>query len=185
MKNLKRKNTILLGLLLTISFGVAAQKIKTTKTHFSFFSSTPVEDITADNYKTVGTLDVTTGNVVFVVPMQSFEFEKSLMQKHYNSPKFLDTKTYPKGKLVGKITDLSAVNFKTDGTYNVTIAGDMTIHGKTKNVSEAAVITVTGGKIKLNSTFDLTLADYGVAFEDGKPSKSIAKTIEIKVDAQY
>ena len=46
---------------------------------------------------------------MFSVPMQSFEFEKALMQEHFNSKKFLDTKTNSKAKLVGKIADLSKV----------------------------------------------------------------------------
>ena len=72
------------------------EKQKTSKTHIKFFSTTPVEDIEANNYATVGTIDPGTGKIVFSVPMQSFEFEKSLMQQHFNSKKFLDTKTNPK-----------------------------------------------------------------------------------------
>jgi len=180
------KNSIKLTLvLLTLTSSLFAQKIKTTKSHVSFFSTTPVEDISANNYKTVGTLDKSDGSVVFVVPMQSFEFEKSLMQKHFNSPKFLDTKANPKGKLVGKITNFSEVDLTTDGEYNAVVAGKMTINGKTNDVSENATIKVAGGKISIHSKFNLTLADYEVAFEGGKPSKNIAKTIEISIDAEY
>ena len=182
---MKKTFGLLVGVLLSLSFTANAQKVKTQKTHISFFSSTPVEDISSNNYKAVGTIDPSTGDVVFVVPMQSFEFEKALMQKHYNSPKFLDTKTYPKGKLVGKIKDPASVDFKTDGTYNVTVVGDMSIHGKTNKIEEPATIVIEGGSIKLNSKFNLTLADYGVAFEGGKPAENIAKTIEIKVDAIF
>ena len=117
--------------------------------------------------------------------MQSYEFEKSLMQKHYNSKKFLDTKQFPKSKLKGKITNLSDVHFKTDGTYTANIEGSLTIHGETKNISESATITVKGGNITLNSKLNLTLADYAIAFKDGKPSTNIAKVIEITVVAEY
>jgi len=61
----------------------------------------------------------------------------------------------------------------------------MTINGKTNDVSENATIKVAGGKISIHSKFNLTLADYEVAFEGGKPSKNIAKTIEISIDAEY
>ncbi len=117
--------------------------------------------------------------------MQSYEFEKSLMQKHYNSKKFLDTKLFPKSKLKGKITNLSDVHFNMDGTYNVTIKGTLTIHGETKNIKENATITVKGESIKLNTKFNLTLADYAIAFKDGKPSTNIAKIIEVTVVAEY
>ena len=113
--------TIVLSVFVLSAFTIAQDKLVSKDTHIKFFSHTAVEDITADNYKVVSTLDKTTGSMVFSVPMQSFEFEKSLMQKHYNSAKFLDTKTYPKSKFKGKITDLSKVDFAADGTYEVDV----------------------------------------------------------------
>jgi polyisoprenoid-binding protein YceI len=171
--------------LVTISLTVSAQKQVSTKTHFKFFSSTPVEDIEANNYAAVGTIDPTTGDLVFSVPMQSFEFEKSLMQKHFNSKKFLNTKANPKAKLIGKITNFKTVNFSKDGSYAANVTGDLTINGVTKPVTEKATIVVKDGKISLNTKFNLTLADYEIAFEKGKPSTNIAKTVAVSVEAQY
>jgi len=167
------------------SFTASAQKLVSTQTHFKFFSSTPAEDIEANNYKAVGTIETSTGDIVFSVPMQSFEFEKSLMQEHFNSKKFLDTKTNPKSKLVAKITDLSQVNFKEDGSYPVDVAGDLTINGVTNAISEKASIDVKDGKVSLMSKFNLTLNDYEIAFKSGKPSTNVAKTIEITVHVNY
>lgn len=163
----------------------AAQKLVSSQTHFKFFSTTPAEDIEANNYKAVGTLETSTGDIVFSVPMQSFEFEKSLMQEHFNSKKFLDTKTNPKSKLVGKITAISQVNFEQDGSYTVDITGDLTINGVSKPISEKATIDIKDGKISLMSKFNLTLNDYEIAFKSGKPSTNIAKVIEITVHANY
>ena len=163
----------------------AAQKLVSSQTHFKFFSTTPAEDIEANNYKAVGTLETSTGDIVFSVPMQSFEFEKSLMQEHFNSKKFLDTKTNPKSKLVGKITAISQVNFEQDGSYAVDITGDLTINGVTKPISEKATIDIKDGKISLMSKFNLTLNDYEIAFKSGKPSTNVAKIIEITVHANY
>ncbi len=167
------------------SFTASAQKLVSTKTHFKFFSTTPAEDIQANNYKAVGTIEKTNGDVVFSVPMQSFEFEKALMQEHFNSKKFLDTKTNPKAKLVGKIVDLSKVDFTKDGTYPVDVAGELTINGVTNAVKEKATISVADGKIALMSKFNLTLNDYKIAFKKGKPSTNIAKTVEVTVQATY
>ena len=162
-----------------------AQKLVSSKTHFKFFSTTPAEDIEANNYKTVGTIETSTGEIVFSVPMQSFEFEKSLMQEHFNSKKFLDTKTNPKGKLVGKITDLSQVDFDKDGSYNVDVKGELTINGVTNAITEKATITVSSGKVALESVFNITLVDYEIAFEKGKPSTNVAKIIEVTAKADY
>jgi peptide deformylase len=72
-----------------------------------------------------------------------------------------------------------------DGTYNATIEGSLSIHGQTKNIKENATITVKGSSIVLNSKLNLTLADFAIAFKDGKPSTNIAKVIEITVVAEY
>ncbi len=167
------------------SVTVSAQKLVASKTHIKFFSSTPAEDIEANNYKTVGTLDKTTGKIVFSVPMQSFEFEKSLMQKHFNSDKFLDTKTNPKAKLIGNVTNIADLDFSKDGSFDIDVTGKLTINGVSNDINEKAVIKIEGGKVSLNSKFNVELNLYKVAFEKGKPSKNIAKTVEVTVEAIY
>lgn len=178
--------TALAAIAITLtSVTASAQKLVSEKTQFKFFSSTPAEDIQADNYKAVGTIETSTGEIVFSVPMQSFEFEKALMQEHFNSKKFLDTKSNPKAKLIGKIADLSKVNFVKDGDYPVDVIGNLTINGVTNPVKEKATITVKEGKVALSSKLNVTLNDYKIAFKKGKPSTNIAKTVEVTVHAAY
>lgn len=172
-------------LVVTSAFSPIGSKLVSKTGHVNFFSHTAVEDITADNYKLVSTLETETGELVYSVPMQSFEFEKSLMQKHFNSDKFLDTKAFPKSKFKGNITNLSDIDFGNDGVYTANVSGDLTIHGETKSITENATITVAGGTITVNVVMDITLADYGVAFEKGKPSKNIAKTVKATVKSVF
>ncbi|AFK05502.1 YceI family protein (plasmid) [Emticicia oligotrophica DSM 17448] len=171
--------------IISMSSFILAGKLVSNKTHIKFFSHTPAEDIEANNYKAVSTIEPSTGDVVFSVPMQSFEFEKALMQKHYNSDKFLDTKQFPKAKLVGKITNLSDIHFDKDGTYNANIKGELTIKDKTNPIDEKGTVIVKGGVISVNSKFNITLAQYGVSFEKGKPSTNIGKSVEVTVHAEY
>lgn len=168
-----------------IAFTPSSSKLVSSKVHIKFFSTTPAEDIEANNYTTVSTINVENGDVVFSVPMQGFEFEKALMQKHFNSDKFLDTKQFPKAKLKGKITNLAQINFKKDGTYQANVEGELTIKGVTKPIKEKGIITVKGNKIDVKSVFNVTLADYGIIFVKGKPSSNIAKTVEITVHSEY
>ncbi len=174
---------ILLISISTTSFG--QEKLKTTSGHIKFFSTTPAEDIEANNYKAISNLTPSTGDLVFSIPMQSFEFEKSLMQKHYNSKKFLNTKKFPKAKFKGNITNLSAINFSEDGTYTADVSGDLTIHGVTNKVSEKMTLTIKNGAVTGNTTFDITLAEYDVVFTKGKPSKNIAKSVKITAILNY
>ncbi len=166
-------------------FGQNGSKLVSSKTQISFFSSTPAEDIQAQNTASVSTIDKSSGEVVFSVPMQGFEFEKRLMQKHFNQDKFLDTKAYPDAKLKAKITNLETIDFGTDGNYPATVKGDLTIKGKTNPVNETGTVTVKGSTVKVDSKFDVTLADYGITFAKGKPSTNIAKTVEVTVQAEY
>jgi len=183
------KKSIILSVAIVLfsvaGFSQVSGKLVSSKTHIKFFSHTSVEDIQANNYASVSTIDQATGDVVFSVPMQSFEFEKALMQKHFNQEGFLDTKQFPKAKLKGKITNLSEIDFSKDGSYNAIIEGELTIKGKTNPIKEKGTITVKGNVISAAGTFSIVLADYGVAFEKGKPSTNIAKKVEITVHAEY
>jgi polyisoprenoid-binding protein YceI len=185
LKIMSKKSFLTIITVVAISLTAFAQKQASSSTHMKFFSTTPAEDIEANNYKAVSTLDTSTGDIVFSVPMQSFEFEKSLMQKHFNSKKFLDTKANPKAKLTGKIVKLDKIKFDTDGTYTANVEGDLTINGVTKPIKEKVTFKIEGGKINLTSKFKVMLADYGVAFKKGKPSTNIAKTVEVSVESNY
>ncbi len=176
---------LVLALLTLFAFKPIAEKLVSKDGHISFYSHTAIEDITANNYKVVSTIDTSTGEVVFSVPMQSFEFEKALMQKHYNSKNFLDTKNHPKAKLTGKISNSNAIDFLKDGTYEVNITGEMEIKGKTKSVKENATITVKGNQVTLDAKMNVALGDYGITFSDGKPATNIAKAVEVTVKAVY
>lgn len=184
-----KKVSILLGsllMLLTISaYGLTEGKLVSSKTHIKFYSHTSVEDIAANNYTSVSTLNPETGDVVYSVPMQGFEFEKSLMQKHFNSDKFLDTKKFPKAKLKGKVTDISSVDFSKDGSYPVTVEGELTIKGVTKNLTEKGTIEVKGKSVTAKTKFNISLADFGITFSKGKPSTNIAKVVEVSAQSEY
>ena len=167
------------------AFKPFAGKLVSKDAHINFFSHIALEDITANNYKVVSTLDPTTGDVVYSVPMQSFEFEKALMQKHFNSKDFLNTKKYPKAKFTGKITNLEAVDFEKDGTYEVMVTGNLNIREETKPLNEKATLTVEGGNVILDSKMNVVLADYGITFTKGKPSTNVAKEVAVTVKAVY
>ena len=181
------KKLLLLGLAaITLSaFTTLPGKLKSTVSHIAFYSHTALEDIKADNYKSIAVLNTESGDVIISVPMQSFEFEKRMMQKHFNQEKFLNTAEFPKAKFKGRIQNMDSHDFSKPGELILTIHGDMTIKGKTQPVNMVATALIKGDKIQLNTAFDLTLSDYGVEFSSGKPSTSIAKTIEVNALFQF
>jgi len=183
---MKRFSLLLTALVLVFS-AAQAQKKKAKNGKSTIFSKTIAETIRATNNNVVSNLDLSTGKMVFVVPVQSFQFPKRLMQKHFNQPRFMDSKQYPKIKYVGNITNLSAVNFKKDGKYNVNVSGKITIRGTTKPMTAKGTLTVEGGKIKGYSKFIVkNISAYGVGKPKYKSRKNnVAEDIECEVWVTY
>jgi polyisoprenoid-binding protein YceI len=186
--NISMKTTKLLflaALPIALAFTTLTGKYVSRAVHTEFFSSTPAEDIRANNYAGTGTIDPATGSVAFSIPMQSFEFEKALMQKHFNSADFLDTQAFPKAKFKGTISNIKTMDLNTNGSYPAQVEGEMTIKDKTNPVSAKGTITVKDGELSIESKFPITLAEYGVAFQKGKPSTNVAKTVEVTVNGDF
>lgn len=147
-----------------------------TNSKVRFFSVTPIEDIEAENNTAVGALNAKTGRIFFKAMMRSFKFEKALMQEHFNE-NYLESKQFPKSTFKGTITNMKDVDLKKDGSYAVTITGDFTIHGVTKNVTEKGTITVKDGKISATASIEIALADYKI--KSPKTDQVIKTTINI------
>ena len=186
MKNLKLSILVLTIISVTALYGETPGKYISSKTHIKFFSTTPVEDIEAHNYATVSTISPSSGEVVFSVPMQSFEFEKALMQQHFNNEHFLETNVFPKSKFKGTITNLDEIDFTKNGEYKAAIQGELTIKDKTNPVNESGTITVNNQNLTVNSVFHITLADYGITFNDSEMvSTKIGKSVELTITGVY
>lgn len=162
---------------------VNAQNYLTKSGHISFYSSTPVEDIEANNNSVTSILAAETGEMVFKVLMKSFQFEKALMQEHFND-NYVESDQFPEAKFKGQIEDFDKVDLSKDGEYKVTVTGDLTIHGVTQPVTADGMVTVKEGDISANSTFKLKPEDYDIKIPKAVRD-NIAKVIEIKVDMDY
>jgi len=79
---------------------------------------------------------------------------------------------------------MSKVDFKKDGSYNVTVTGDLNMHNVTNKVTVAAVILVKGNTVSANTTFKVKLDDYKIAIPK-VVENNISKTIDLKVDCNY
>ena len=81
-----------------------AQKFKSTASNVHFYSDAPVEDIEATNLDAQSALDLSTGEIVFSIPIKSFTFEKSLMQEHFNE-NYMESDKYPRAFFKGKVSN--------------------------------------------------------------------------------
>ena len=178
------KNLTLFVMALCLFSSVAnAQNYYTKNGRISFFSKTSMENIDAVNNQVVSVINMTTGDVGFSVLINGFLFKKALMQEHFNE-NYMESTKYPKAIFKGKSADLAKVSAGKDGTYPITVSGDLTMHGITNKISAPATITVKGGKISGSATFKVLLADYKISIPK-VVENNISKTIEIKVDCNY
>ena len=177
------KILVIAAIAITASFTVQAQKYMTKNGNIKFYSETPIETIEATNNQVNAALDSQTGDLVFKVLIKSFQFEKALMQEHFNE-NYMESDKFPNSTFVGKVTNLTAVDFSKEKSYETTIEGDLTIHGVTKKISEKGTFTVKAGdKIHGISKFNVKPADYSIKIP-GAVVKNIAETIEVTVDIE-
>jgi polyisoprenoid-binding protein YceI len=170
--------------LLSIEWAYSQAVYFTRNGTVSFFSTTPIENIEAKNTSAASKINSQTGELEFQLLIKGFQFKKSAMQQHFNDKDYMDSDNFPKATFKGKITDLSNANFKKDGTYTVTVEGDLTIHGVTKKVTTTGTITIAGEKINSQATFKVLLKDYNVSVPSFV-SKKVAESVEVKVDCDY
>lgn len=178
------KKILITALFIAFTAGTYAQTIYMTRNgQVSFFSKTSMENIDAVNNEVTSMLNTGTSEIVFAVLVKSFRFEKALMEEHFNE-NYMESDKLPKSTFQGKITNAAAINFTKDGTYPISVEGDLTLHGVKQHATASGTTVVAKGKISVSGTFTIKLADYKIEIPSLVAEK-IAETIEIKVNCQY
>jgi hypothetical protein len=171
---------LLLAVIVMIVPFVSAQKYMTKSGTIRFYSDGQMEKIEAYNHQVNSALDASSGNFVFMVLIKSFEFEKALMQEHFNE-NYMESDKFPNSKFSGKVTNLKDINFGKDGIYKAVVEGDLTMHGVSNKIKTSGTFEVKDGKIIGKSTFNVLLKDYSIAIPKAVV-KNIADNIQIDVN---
>ena len=175
------KKTILSVALLMATGLLLAQKKTTTSATIAFDATTALDALPkAENKTVIASLDTKLGTVVFEASVKSFTFSNPKIQEHFNSKGWMDSDQFATANFKGNIVNLKDVKFKKNGTYAVTVTGNLTIHGETNPVESKGTITVSGKSIKTTSNFTIKLEDYkvnGGAIAAGKVSKEPKITV--------
>lgn len=175
---------IILTLILILNLSWAEGKKLISKTgHIMFYSHTPVEDIEAHNRQAVGILDTEEGTLEFMLLIRSFEFEKKLMQEHFNE-NYMESDKFPKSTFKGAIINPDQIDFNTPGTYKADVSGDLSIHGVERKVTVSGKFMVQNDGINTEAKFIVKPADFGIAIPDVVKNK-IAKEIEVTVKVNF
>ncbi len=178
------KNLIVLCTLImtaTISFAQGKYFTKTGK--IEFFSKSSMEDIEAKNKTVTAVIDSKTGAIQIAVQMKGFEFEKKLMQQHFNE-NYVESNKFPKAEFKGTITNNAEIVYTKEGSYTAKVKGKLTLHGVTKDVETTGTVKVNAGnKIDLSSVFNILLSNYNISIPAVVKEK-ISNDIKISVDCK-
>jgi hypothetical protein len=178
MKNL----SLLLGLLM-LGLNLSAQKYNSKNGFVGFYSHTAIEDVKADNNQVNSILDSSTSDIVFLLLNKSFHFDRALMEEHFNE-NYMESETYAKSTFKGKITNLSEINFAKPGVYNVTVSGEMNMHGVAKPITTSGTIEVLSDGLVAKSKFNVKPEDYGIVIPSLVREK-ISNEMEVTVNIKY
>lgn len=177
------KKVIITSILLGIALSLSAQKVFTKEGHIAFTSTSPLETIEADNHKALSIIDLTDGSMEWSVLVKGFQFDKKLMQEHFNE-NYMESSKYPKAKLVAKLNGYGKLKEGDVSNLELPYTGQLTIHGVTKEVSGVATFSGSMSSLSATSKLVVACADYDIDIPK-VVRDNIAKEITIDVSADY
>ena len=183
MKNHQIASFVTCFVLVLSGLNLQAQIIFTRSAEITFFSEAPLENIEAVNNTATSVIDTENNRLEFAALIRAFQFEKALMQEHFNE-NYMESNSFPKATFKGQFSNVDEIDWSADGSYEVTVSGDLNIHGVTHNITAPGTIQITNGLVNANSVFTVAVADYGIEIPN-VVKDNIAKEVEIRVNVDY
>jgi polyisoprenoid-binding protein YceI len=160
----------------------------------SFFSSTPLEDITGLSNAVKGRVtfdvkDIKTLKGKISVPVSSIKTGIDMRDEHMHSTGWLNAEAFPDISFdIKKVSDVKSV---ADNKLTAKVTGNFSLHGVTKPVVAEATLTyldeseqtkmrAPGDLLGVQTKFDVKLSDYGV--NNKLVGQKVAEDIEISVN---
>ena len=167
-----KKIPVLLLLISSIAaFRTKAQLFITQTGETSFFSETPLENISASNKQVAAIINTSTSEVAVRIQNVAFHFPNKLMEEHFNE-NYMETEKYPNATFKGKIQE--ALDFQKEGIYEVTAKGTLEMHGVKQERTLKGKLTVAPAQLTLVCNIDVKLADHKIDI----PTLVVAKIAE-------
>lgn len=167
---------------------------KAGRNQTSFFSTTPLEDITGLSGGVQGSVsfnvsDIKTLKGKLSVPVSSIKTGIDLRDEHMRSAGWLDSEKYP--EITFEIKKVSDVKVVADNKVTAKINGNYTMKGVTKEVTADATLTyldesdqtksrAPGDLLGVQAKFNVKLSDYGV--NNKVVGQKVSENIEVSVN---
>jgi polyisoprenoid-binding protein YceI len=140
-----------------------------------------MEDIEAKTANATSIITTAKNDILFMIQVKSFTFKSSLMQEHFNE-NYMESDKFPESKFIGKINE--SIDWKKDGTYNVTVTGKLNMHGVDKDRTIPGTISIKSGVITVASQFDVACKEHNIQIPSVVTEK-IAEFVNVKVSGSY
>ncbi len=167
---------------------------KNGRNQTSFFSATPLEDITGLANDVKGTVtfnvnDLKTLKGKLIVPVGSIKTGIDMRDEHMRSAGWLDAATYPEISFeIKKVSDIKSIE---GNKVTAKVTGNFTLHGVTKEVvanttltyldeSETTKLRAPGDLLGVQAKFNVKLSDYGV--NNKVVGQKVSENIEVSVN---
>lgn len=173
----------ILGILFPLSISAQSSFYQTTNASIKFYSSAPVEDIEAISKSGISVLNAKNGSVSFKVKIRSFEFEKGLMQEHFNE-NYMESEEYPDASFKGSLMEM--IDLNDTKVQKLILAGTLNIHGIPREREIPVMVKISRDKetITLKSEFEVSCNDHNIKI----PKllwENIAEVIKVNIDMEY
>jgi polyisoprenoid-binding protein YceI len=170
-------------------------KDKMGRNQATFFSTTPLEDITGMSSDVWGSVSFDIEDVEntlkgeVLISTASLKSGIDLRDEHIRSADWLDAEQFP--TISFKIKEVKGIEKIEDNKLKATVLGEFTVHGITKEVesevtlvyleeSEMTKMRLPGDLLGVRATINFNLSDYGV--KHMALGKKVSDEIEINVN---
>jgi len=169
-------------IMLTYSAMYAQDKFftKNGKVYFDATVAASPEKIEAVNNTVTCVIDIKTGNIQFSLLMKGFQFERALMEEHFNE-NYVESSKYPKAEFKGTVSNISAINFNKDAANTVKVKGILKMHGEAKEIETEGKLIIKSGKITAMAIFPVQFADFRISIPKIVSDK-VAKVARIEIE---
>ena len=160
----------------------------------TFFSTTPLEDITGISNTVKGKVtfnvsDIKTLKGTISIPVASLDTGIELRNHHLISDNWMDAESYP--EITFEIKTVNDVKVEAENKLSAKVTGNFTVHGVTKQVVADATMTylveseqtkqrAAGDLLAVQAKFNVILSDYDI--ENMIIGQKVAEDIEISIN---
>lgn len=112
----------------------------------------------------------------FTIDMSSTWSDDDKLTEHLKAPDFFDVAKHPQ-------TTFKVTGFEKAGDSTYKVAGNLTLHGVTKNITFPVNFAKAADSVKLNAEFDINRNDFDITYP-GKTDDLIREEVILKLDLE-